>query len=541
MKYFIQILLLLFFYCYSAEAASLAILPVLSERIEAHQIKTGPKLFLSQEKNNWELARLIHSLLSVGGIYSLKKMDTIQRVYKTLHLNSKQNLRDNTLADIGAELNAEKLLVSFLQKMNNQYILTTKIFYTKSRYRTDTIQTSSPDIWRLIDEHLRKRFPAYNIKSMVATKKSQTVLFLLDTSGSNYKEIKALKRFIHQRQKFNIGVCALAGNGQISFLRVGIDKRSVINFFSQIFPRGGSQNLINFFGALNCLKKIFPRNNNLKQVKIIILVSAVPKDVLERRRIKLILRKFSQKAKIICVGTSNLSPSHRNFWKETIAELSHNKNHQYRDLLYRQKFGLSNGDEIYVVKQGKQLLQSTSKDILSQPNSIINVPKRYWSYLRSNNIKYLYEQLSNNKVIASQKIEILMEKTILPHPIDSVVKQYKHQQNYIKVLVEMETAKFWLSLPKKTIYTNQGLMKIKRGESYYFMLNMQSGSQGIPFKNQPNFGAIYHNLSNLPRILVLSLTEYLKNQSRYLGYSIGASSLYIFFAKVKIIKLSNLK
>ena len=269
-------------------------------------------------------------------------------------------------------------------------------------------------------------------------------------------------------------------------------------------------------------------------------MSSAPGGEQEKRRTKLILRRLAGEVKILIVGSSDLRPSHRDFWRETTEELSsRHHQHLYKDLMYRQKLGLVNGDEVYIIKKGNQLLQSMSKNILANPDFVMDVPPKYWPYLNPGNIQYLYTKLSGNRVINADTIEILMKETIFDYLESSIIKKYGHRQDYVKLLVEMESAKFWLSLPKKIIYTNQGLMKIKKGGSYYFMLNMEPGSQGIPFKNKPNFGMIYESFSNLPRILLLGLHDYLKHSSQYLGRSIGGSSLYIFFAKIRAIKLNG--
>ena len=246
-----------FFHTSSVKAASLAILPVLSERIESRLIKRGPRLFRSQQKNNWELARLIRTLLSVGEFHSLTTIDTVQRSYKKLGLNSRQHLQIDQLSGLGKESDSERMLVSLLQREGNVYILTTRIFYTSSHSLADTLQTTSTDLWELIDTHLRERFPSYKRQALFSSNKKQTILFLLDTSGSNYKEIGALKKLILQHEKFRTGICTLSGIGTVSFLRVGLSKKALVRFLSQIHPHGGTKQLKNTFRALNCLKKYF--------------------------------------------------------------------------------------------------------------------------------------------------------------------------------------------------------------------------------------------------------------------------------------------
>ena len=537
-------------FSYSAQAASLAVLPVLSERIEPRLIQTGPRLFRNQEENNWELAKLLRTALSIGGFRSLDSVESIRRAYKKLGLNSKRKPKAHELRELGREIDTEKLLISRLQRKSGLYILTTTMFYTSSGNFADTVQTSFSDIWHLLDLHLRERFPAYKKNIPIGREEAQTLLFLLDTSGSNYKEVKALTKLLKQHEKTNIGICALSGEGTLSFLRPGINKESTVRFLSGISARGGGNHLKNFFKALNCIQKIFPALNTSrktkKKVRVILLVSSAPKSGQDRRRTKLILNRFSKKAEILLVGSSGLKPPERSFWQEVIHEIPSGRKRLYKDLLYRQVLGLANGREVSILKKGDQLLENNSKDIATKPDRIIDIPPRQRSYGKPERIKSLYSKLSGNRVISSGKVEILMAETIFDQylqrnsvPDDSPIQEYIREKKYVKLLIEMEASKFWIYLPKKTIYTKQGRIRINTGERYYFLLNMKPGSKGTPFVNQPHFGMIYENLSHLPRSLLLSLSEYLKDENRYLGRSLGGSSLYIFFAKVRLIKFDD--
>ena len=523
-----------------------AILPVISEGLYSKHIQYGPRLFLDKEKNHWEISQLIQNMLSIGGMKPVIRQDIIKRSYLKLRLNSKMSLNLVKLKDIARETDAAKLLISNLRYTGSQYILTSRVYYSSSHNLTDTIQTKATDVWQTIDKHLKERFHQYDLTKLFSIKEKQTVLFLLDASGSNFQEIKSLKKFISYYENMDIGICSVHGNGKLSFLKTRATKKNVMRFLSKLSPQGGGRFLKNTHAWLTCLEqKIFPRQVQKNQkIKIIIMASGIPKNEHDRRRTRLLLRRFSRVADILTIGSSNLNPTDRVFWADTMAEISDNNRNAYKDLLYRQTIGLANGNEVYVFKEGAQLIQSRFRNGYEQPDFTAEIPHEYWADLGPKNIAFLYEKLFRNQVISAGKPEILLEEIISAYL--STLKTRKKSKRYgvlkkkpIKILLKMEEGSFWISVPRRAIYDQWGNIQVKQGENYYFLLNMKPPAQGIPFKNDSDFGFIYHNASDVPKVLLLKLSAYLKNPKDYLDHSVGGSSLYIFFGQLARLHLKT--
>ena len=311
---------------YVLQASNWVVLPVISEGVKPHLVQTGPNLYSDTEKNNWAIAHVIQNTLFIGGVKNIIHQETLKRSYRKLNLNSKMHLDINQLKGIARESDAQKLLVSRIRYTGNQYILTSKVYYASSHNLTDTIQTKSHDIWKLIDLHLKQRFNYYSLNRVISLPKKQIILFLFDASGSGFYEIKALKKMLHNYRSYrqaNIGICAVHGDGKISFLKTGLSQKRVLDFLSKLLPRGGDRFFRGVFSGLNCLKKIFPKiiDKNTK-VKIVITASGVPKSIHNKRRVKLFLRRLAQKSEILTVGSANLKPSERTFWVDAMQEIS---------------------------------------------------------------------------------------------------------------------------------------------------------------------------------------------------------------------------
>ena len=525
-------------FMFSLGAASWSILPVHSEKIY-HPYNGGPRLFATTEINNWELAQLIRTWLLISGNDSVLSQDTLKKVYQRSGRNSKKYLNEKDLKEIARELDSEKLLVSRIYRHKQNFVFLSKVYYKSSSSLTDTIQTKGKNLWILIQKHLEIRFPKTVLIRTFSSLSKNTILFLLDLSGANYYAIQALTLFVKNLGSSDIGICALDASGNISSLRLGHMHSQTIQFLDSLRARGGSRYLKNFHRGLQCLESIHPKKNSphnkKSNVKTILMVGSIPKSTKEKRRVRLLLRRFSAKSEILIVGTAALGMSNRAFWEDLAGELNQSPRPTYKDLIYRQKLGLSNGDEIYLFWKGDKILQGSSKEGYNSPQFQWRIPAKYWPGLEPGRIQRIYQNFSQNRVIASEKPKILIKETILEHILDK--PQEKHwPSKTARILISLEKSNFWINMPKNSLYNPNGSFKVRTGDSYYFMLNMKPDERGVPFNNSSDFGYVFKDYLHVPRILHVNISQYLANKSKFLNRSIGGSSIYIFFAKVKRIR-----
>ena len=524
-------------FTFSLEAAAWSVLPVYSEKIY-QSYNGGPRLFSETETNNWELAKLIRIWLLISGEGSVLSQDTLEKAYRRLALSSKRYLSERDLKEVARELDSEKFLVSRISRNKHNFVFLSRVYYKSSSSLTDTIQTKGKNLWILIQKHLEARFPKMASLKPVSSFSKSKILFLLDLSGTNYYVIRALTSFTRNLSSSNIGICAIDASGNISSLGLGYTRSQTIQFLNSLRPRGGGRYLKNFHRGLQCLESIRPKKNSPQNkknnIKTILMVSGIPRADQEKRRARLLLRRLSTRSEILIVGTTALRIPDRAFWEDISNELSPPSKHAYKDIIYRQRLGLSNGDEVYLFWEGNKILQSSSEEYHHSPQFQWRIPARYWLELEPEQIQRIYQRLSQNRVIASGKPDILVKETIIDH-IGAPKKKYWSLKT-ARILISLEKSNFWISIPKDSLYDRNGSPKVSIGESYYFMLNMKPDERGVPFNNAPNFGYVFKDYLHVPRILHINLSQYLPNKSKFLYKSIGGSSIYIFFAKVKRIR-----
>ena len=515
----------------SLSAASWSILPVYSERLY-RPYDGGPRLFTDTETNNWELAQLIRTWLLISGEDSVLSQDTLRKAYQRLALSSKKYLNENDLKKIARELDSEKLLVSQISKNGRDYMFLSRIYYKSSSFLTDTIQSKGRDLWKLFQKHLEARFSFMaSLKPISSSRSGNNILFLLDLSGANYYPLRSLSSLARNLNSSDIGICGVDASGNVSSLRLGHTNHQVIRFLNSLRPKGGGRHLKKFYRGLECLERI----HSQKKAKSILLVSSIPGSTPDQRRVKLLLRRLSRKSDILIIGTAALRLSDRIFWKDTVSELGSSKRHTYQDLIYRQKLGLSNGDEIYLFWEGDKIFEGGPQEDFRSAQFQWRIPKGYWPELGPGGMSRIYQRLSQNRVIVFDKPKILLEETMLEY-ISNEPKERHNTYETESILISISKSNFWVNLPKSALYEQNGSPKLSLGESYYFMLDMKPDERGVPFKNASHFGYVFKDYLHVPGILHVNIFQYLANRSKFLYKSIGGSSVYIFFAEVKRIQ-----
>ena len=538
--------LLLFFIVAAAiplNADTLAILPFYSENIHPADVKKGPQIFKDTEKNDWEFAHLIYTMLKINKIDSLVKPEYIKKAYSALRLSSRRKLQLMDLKNIASEINSERILVSYIYKGKKGFSWRSSIYYKSSNILEDTIVTTDQKhLWELLGMHLKTRFSGHDFYEFSTSNQKNLVFFILNASGDHYDELQELKKILYSSSLLkNSGICAIAKNGKLFYKE---PSSSLNSFFQEMVSEGNSNFIKEIDRAAHCTlkmdhsQKVFNPLKKRRIKKLIILVGDVPSSAKEVVMVKNYLRQLALRYKILIMGSSSLKSYDINFWEDTASEISSGKNIIYKNIPYRVKIGLSTGEEYYIVKEGKKIIQTSHPNHLNGSKIQFKVPSELWYLFHDQNIVSVYEKVSGNRVISKSKTNILMSEIILNF-IGGKDQQRKfiHQsEKKVKLLIEMEKIPFWINLPLKSISKSKEGSQIKKGEIYYFLLNMQPPQKGIVFRNSPEFGFILDHWSQVPEFLFLQTKHYLKYIQSYLGNSIGKNSLYIFRGRVKSIK-----
>jgi len=530
--------LLFFFININVFAGKLAILPARILGVHSSQVKTGPHLFPKKSINSWEVAKFFSLYLKITGKKDIIPPSYVKGAYTKARLKPNKKITKNNLNQLGILLDTDQLMSIFIVKTKQGFRLESKIYYTASQTITDRLITKHTNFWQLISKHLQLRFPYNKLPISLQSRSTRPILFLFVASGSNYNEIKKLKQLIEKIDTLYSAACAINGRQNLSSSNIGRHPQIIKKFFNKLSTRGGSLYLKGFEKAIQCIQKKNPYQGNLNDKPYVIsIVSSMPETDNERLLIKSKFRDLASKSDILILGSGNLSNEARNFWQNLSRELRSVSKSEYKDIIYQQKVGLSSGEEWYLYKRGFSLIESQSK-ILSKNQTGIELAIHLRKKFTSRRIKYIYKQISKNKVISSSRVKILLKDLILDF-LGGGIYQNNKKEKILRVLIKVNQKPFWINIPKSSAYTRNGQLKLIRNKKYYFLLQLLSAKKGMPFSNSKNFALFFKTRRNIPRGMILNINKYLMNPQRYLNKSIAGTSLYFILGRVEIIRFSQ--
>ena len=551
-------LLIFFTIIHNIQASTWAILPFYTEQIEPEDVTSGPKIFRDTEKNNWELAKLVETYLKVLNQYSTIEVAKVKKSYHLLNLNSVKKINSVNLKNIIEDVGVDKLLSFSLSKNHetNTFILESYFYYNSSNQIEDRIISNNRNLWILLDEHLHKIFSIKDINKIIPVNNTPPVFFLLSASGSNYDEIQKLSEVVQSKYFENTVACAVDGHNGV-FKSANFDKSFQI-FLSKLKPMGGGNSHIpnnqifsnkqthfinRLIQGIQCIKEqhIWFKSKNISPKKLVILVDSGVYTGKDISIIKSYLRDLATHLKILIIGSASLKPNEVSFWKELVTEISQINKATYQDIIYAAQTGLGTGEEFYTIKKGNKIYKTKYKsDIenITQWDTPPTIPSSdLWEAYDGTNLAKIYGTSVGDTVVTSGEVNIYMRAILLNFILDQPNTSYNiinpHQQ--ARLLIDMGQIPFWISFPKNMLSGKN--YKLKENENYYFLLNMEPKENNIIFKNTDSIGMVFTNWENVPQILYTDIKEYLTNQTEYLYQSIGKSSIYVFFGKIKQIKI----
>ena len=515
-------------------AKTWSILPMRTIHIDNSAVRNGPILFKNRRRNAFELSRALHLYLKVLGKGSIVEPPYVEGAFKRFRLNPLTKITKSDLNKIARHLDCDQLLLPTLIKSGNQFQLESKVYYATSNQVSDIMVTRHHNLWILLSKHILRRFQNLKVPDVLFPRASSPLLLILDASGSTYYDIKEIRKVVARADIRYSAACAVSGDGRLSFTKLGVHPRGIDYFLKKLRPSRGGNKLKNFYKAIECANRLNPYQGHREdRPKVVMLVSSVP----NRRsapRTESLLRKLASRSSILILGNDALSEEMISYWRNLANSLSQTGDITYQNISYRQRLGFSSGDTWFVFKKGSRIFQSLNKQA-RKANKGTLVPAKYRAKFNANGIAKTHSLMNQLNIVDRGKVDRLLLKPILRFISVSKNKTGRSERQ-ARVLLEVGRRPIWISLPRKALFNARGKKKIEKGESYYFLLNLERPKLGETLTNTPSFGMVLPNNRIISRLLELNLDWYLKNNERFIGQSIGATSLYIVFGRVKYIK-----
>ncbi|MDH5717862.1 MAG: hypothetical protein OEZ22_09510 [Spirochaetia bacterium] len=510
-------------------------MPVRVAAINSAEIQYGPKLSIDNEKNSWDLSRLIYLYLKISYFNALVEPMKVETIFNQIKLSSQHKLTVSTLNKLNTYIDVDQMLLSQISKKGDYFEMESRIFYTYSKNLTDSLISKHKNIWKLIALHLEERFK--NIKPpQIFEEHNKPIIFGLDSSGGSYYEIKNIAEALKHIEASSYTICALDGYGKLSFLPPDKNWLTASKYLKDLTVKGGSNYIENFNEITKCLSK-FVKYEKTKPLTII-LTSGVPKSYDEKNYIKNFFRDYAKLSDLLILGTGKLNETDKDFWQSAADEFTRHGYSAYQDIIYSQKIGLKTGETWYIYKKGFKIFESKDS-YLSKDDKAISVPVYKRNEYTPSNLLTVYEFLSKNQVINHSSININ-----IPNQIFEIMKplSYNNENNIIenvRLLIEVEKIPIWINMPKSQVYKDYTNLLINENEYYYFIINLEKGKKGMPVVNSKNIGFIFNEKNNLPDSLIINMKDFLKNPDSYLNNSIDGSSIYILLGKLKKVRLKE--
>ena len=514
------------------KAVSWAFLPVKFNGNSQNHIPNGMQINPDDGESGWQMAQLMRIYAKANYINTVLPMDSVKRVYKKNNIGYNADLTAKDLKTLAHDLDCDKIIITEIFFSKSSVRVDTRIFFTKSGTISDINALSGENFLETLGRSLRQRFQ-FTANPYLLKDDRYQYTFALDASGKNYNEIQLLPNLVGEMDMESAAGVSVDGYGKISILNTTQDKSTLIEYLNQIKPQSTDTTDRLYFHLLDSVMAIMEKGKNADKKKIVILlVSSAPRQANSRQKVNGFMRKLSRISKILILGNGKLSQDERNYWS---LMTTGNSNIFYKDILYKQKIGLSDGNQVYLLKSGNKLLESNSGQI--EFSHEIFYDKEYLKNFNQDNIGKIYESSTQKTVVSHGKPEIVYNLSLLSNILSkpAVSDKTKH----VKLLVLLENKPFWINVPYASVVDEkEQKFAITEGESYYFLINLARPARGMPFRNFPEFASIM-TPSEVSKFLILNMDRYLKNPENFLDKSIGGTSLYLIHGKIKDIQVEQ--
>lgn len=525
------IFVIIFLLCsLNLSAASWALLPVKFSGAANEQTINGASFDPDKPENAWDMAQMLRLYLKSNYVNTVLPMSSVMRAYKNNRIGINSDLTLTELKTLSENIDADKLLLTKIYFAGKSVNIETRIYFSQSGVISDSATISGENLYETIGRSLKQRFQ-FSSNNFLKPENNYFFIWGIDASGKNYEEIRSLSSLIRELDISRTAAISIDGYGKSLYLPPTPEKLSLFDYLDHIKSQSTDTTDRLFPELLESVYSFVLKNQNEEKAIAVVLVSSAPKSMSSRQKTAGFIRKIGLKSGLLILGNGRLTPEERNFWSIQTAGNSHI---QYRDVIYKQKTGLADGNSLYLIKSGNRLLESNTSEIDNSHEIFLSIDQS--KIFTQDNIYQTFESATQRKVVSQYKPEIAYPVSMFGNLMEGNSSDSKETK--LRLLLLMENKPFWIEVPYRSVLDENGNMLLSVDNSYFFFLNLVMGDHGMPFRNSPNFAEILPD-SEVSRILLLNIEQYLKNPARFLNQSIARTSLYIFYGKVKEIKIEK--
>ncbi|MDH4263393.1 MAG: hypothetical protein OEV78_10160 [Spirochaetia bacterium] len=513
------------------DAVSWAILPVKFNGYAKNHLTNGPQFNTDDPESGWQMAQLIRLYLKSNFVNTVLPMESVKRAYKKNSIGYNADLSEHDLKSISYDLDCDKVVLTEIYFSKTTIRVESRVFFTHSGKISDTITISGEKLFETLGQSLQNRFQFIG-NNFISRDERYHFIFGLDASGKNYNEIHSLTNLISELDIDRSSAVAVDGYAKTFLLQPTQEKTTLLDYIDHVKPQSTDTQDRLYINLLDSIMNIIDKNNSTEEKKVVILVvTSAPKQMKSRQKVNGFIRRITHRSKILILGNGKLSPEERNYWS---LMTTGNANISYRDILYKQKIGLSDGNSVYLMKSGDKLLESNIGEV--QFSHEIFIDKDDLKNFNQDTIVKIFETTTQKNVVSPGKPQIDYNISMLSDTIK--ITQSESKPGTARILMLIENKPFWIEVPYKSILDDEGKSILTKGQKYYFLLNLMTASRGMPFKNSPLFGEVLEQ-NEVSKILILNIDLYLKNPEMYINKSIAGTSLYIIYGEVKDIQVEK--
>ena len=513
------------------EAASWALLPVKFHGDPREETMEGPKLNPDSPQVGWDIAQLIRLYLKANYVYNVLPMESVKKAYKKNGIGLDADLTTTELTSLSRDIDADKILLLEVFFSRTGVRVDSKIYFSSTELISDSIHTTGETLFATLGHTLKNRFQ-FAGNNFIAAPEKYYYIFGLDASGRNYNEIHALPNLLSEMDIDHSSAVAVDGYSKVFVMQPTTDKSALIDYVNHVKPQSTDTTDRLFSHLLGNVIEMLEKGNHPEETNIVILsVASSPKEISARQKVNGFMRRLASKAKVLILANGKLSLAERKYWSLMSAS---NSRIIFKDVLYKQKIGLSDGNTVYLLKSGDKLLESNLGEMYNAHEIFLNQDES--NRFNQDSIVNIFETATQKKVVSPGKSAVSYDISIISDLIKTRTKNTT--QATARILVLIEDKPFWIETPYKSIQDENGKIKLINGEKYYFFINLSNPGRGMPFKNSPDYAEILP-VSEVSNTLLLNIDKYLKQPESYLGKSIGGTSLYIIYGMVKDITIAK--
>jgi hypothetical protein len=505
-------------------SATWAILPAKFENVKSLPGNQGPVINPENPDDGWEIAKLFKIYLNSNYIYTILPVQNVKNAFIKNKIRLNANLTEYDLQKLGDDIGADKLLMTRIVYSPGKYTIKLQMFFTQSNQFGESVSFSGDNLFYVMGEALKNQF---QVREEVFTKNQERLDFIfgIDASGKNYNEIQSIPDLIRDSDINSFSGVSVDGYGKTLVLKNTGDRSLIYNYLGKIKPQS-----IDPEGKLYpvILEQISTLTQTGKSHIIFLFVSGAPASIENRQKTNGYIRKLSHKYNLVIFGNGRLTPAERYYWTSLS---SIHKSIHYSDILYSISAGLSDGSSVYLIKSGDKLLESNINEVENAHEIELTTDQK--EKFLPENIINIFEEAAYKQTVSHSKTGIKLNL----NPYSNLL-QYKVEnisEKKIKILLTISEKPFWIKIPYYQTESGYTQKEIIENENYFFLLNLTEGGYGIPLRNSPSFGRIL-DPNDVSRIILLDINQYLKFPQNYLEKSLGGSSLYIIYGKVKEIE-----